>query len=274
MTPESPSMSDYDIPSMLRPSRLAPLFFLVALSACSSVVTGGPSDAAVDTPSPDAGSCALPNGTRCPRGTSCPAGDGCNTCSCIGDSDVAGCTLIGCVVPDAGPRRCLLNSDCGGSEVCLFSSPGCGVAGTCDSPRDCAFLGEYCGCDGVTFSDCAGGSVGHAYVSAGACPATDGGTPGQCNGASIGPDGRSCVGPTDGPLPDDCCTWSCDIRLSTCNSLPPTCPAGRVATVVSPGCWGPCVAPTSCAPMMCSSDRTCAAPWRCDLATLRCVYGG
>lgn len=262
-------------------TRLAPLL-LIALSACSSVVSGGPGDGAsdapvdavIDAPPVDAGSCALPNGRRCPRGATCPAGDGCNTCFCVGDSDIAGCTLIGCVSPDAGTGACRDDGDCSEGRACLFSSPGCGVVGTCGSIRDCAFLSEYCGCDGVTFNDCAGGAVGHPYASAGACPSTDGGTSPSCGGASIGPDGRSCLGPADGPLPVDCCTWNCDMRTSTCSSLPAPCVAGRVPTVVTPGCWGPCVAPTSCREMTCSSDASCVAPWRCDPATNRCVYGG
>lgn len=224
-------------------SRLA-LIFAASLAACSSTVTNGPSDAATDVAVDGGAFCTLPNGGRCARGASCPAGDGCNTCACLGDSPTASCTLIGCVVPDAGPRACTTSAECVGGETCQFLSPGCGVAGTCGTVRDCAFLGDYCGCDGVTFRDCAGGAVASRYASTGACPGVDAGA-----GAN------------------------CDVRTAACDSLPPRCTGGLVNTVAG-ACWGPCVVPSECAPMRCAADNTCAAPWVCDAAAQRCVYGG
>ena len=49
--------------------------------------------------------------------------------------------------------------------------------------------------------------------------------------------------------------------------------AGWVNTVAG-ACWGPCVAPTACAPLRCGMGNTCPAPWRCEFATGFCVYGG
>lgn len=330
------------------------LVALAVLAGCSSTVTPAPADGGGDGVAPDvigdvptdsaADYCTLPNGGRCLRGTSCPAGDGCNTCSCYGPGPLAACTLIGCVPPDAGPRRCTrredcragefcqfaesscgatgtcsaavpcaetvpfcdcgrstylacvpdrptsargpcetpdggttgcrTSADCSGGRQCTFAAPGCELRGTCQFPRDCALIVEYCGCDGNTFRDCPGGNTSQPYVNAGPCPmSADAGAP-ACAGAAIGPDGRSCLGPDDGPLPLSCCTWNCDIRLSACDSLPPRCPSGEANTISTVGCWGPCVPPTSCAPMTCAPDNSCAAPWRCDPSTRRCVWGG
>lgn len=337
--------------------RLAALL-VVTLAACSSTVTGpatndaatdvaadAPIDAPVDVVD-DAplDYCILPDGNRCPRGASCPAGDGCNTCSCYGPGPTAACTLIGCIVPDAGTRcrtaadcgrgefcnypttgcaaagtcqaavpcaepnefcgcsgtsylacaadrptstpgacerpdagpahACRSSADCTGGSICQYLSPACGGMGICGFPRDCAFITEYCGCDGQTFRDCPGGITSTPYRLVGPCPGVDdGGVAPACNGAHIGRDGRSCVGLADEPLSVDCCTWNCDLRTASCESLPPRCPAGQVNTVAG-ACWGPCVSPASCAPIRCEPSTGCAAPWRCDPTRGVCVYGG
>ncbi len=335
-------------------SRLAVLL-VVTLAACSSTVTGpittndASSDVAVDAPVDVAVDapldyCILPDGNRCPRGATCPAGDGCNTCSCYGPGLTAGCTLIGCLPPDAGtrcrtgadcgrgefcnfpttgcaatgtcqpavpcadpnvfcgcsgsmylacaadrptstpgacerpdaggPSVCRTSADCTGGAICQYVSPACGGLGVCGFPRDCAFITEYCGCDGQTFRDCPGGITSTPYRFVGPCPGIDdGGVAPACDGAHFGRDGRSCVGLADEPLALDCCTWNCDVRTASCESLPPRCPAGQVNTVTG-ACWGPCVSPTSCAPMRCAPDSACVAPWRCNPSAGMCVYAG
>ena len=261
---------------MTLPSRLA-LSLVACLAACSSTVTSvppdAPSDVSLDSAVDGGDFCTLPLGGRCPRGATCPAGDGCNTCACLADGTLARCTLIGCVAPDAGPVGCASSADCRDGNLCQFLTPGCAVRGTCGALRDCAFLGDYCGCDGVTFRDCAGGAVASPYVSAGVCPADDAGVAPSCAGARIGRDGRSCVGAADEPLALACCTWNCDVRTAACASLPPRCPDGEANTVAG-GCWGPCVAPTACATMPCAADNTCVAPWRCAPASGTCVFAG
>ncbi len=229
------------------------------------VPDAGPADA----PSPDAAAgCQLPNGAFCPAGTTCPAGDGCNVCRCAPTGGTM-CTTIGCTTPDAGPRPCQSRAQCNPWEDCLFPAPGCEVRGTCGSPRDCAAIVPYCGCNGETFRDCPG-VTSQSYRAVGECPpAVDAGMGGRCDGAHIGRDGRSCVGPADNPLPLDCCTWNCDVRTAPCDSLPPPCAEGLVNTVV--GCWGPCVPPSACMPMPCGEGNTCPSPaWRCNPMTRLC----
>jgi len=233
-------------------------------------------DAAVDAPTPsdappavDAGGCALPDGGWCLNGATCPADDGCNMCRCT-PTGATMCTILGCA-PDGGPRGCRSRADCHPSEDCLFSAPGCDTRGTCGSPRDCAAIVEHCGCDGVTFRDCPG-TTSQPYRAAGACP-SDGGAPDRCNGAHIGRGGGYCAGPSDAPLPLDCCRWNCDTRLAVCASLPPACTGGMVNTV-STGCWGPCVPPSACMPVVCGEGNTCPSGWRCNPMDRRCVPVG
>jgi hypothetical protein len=226
-------------------------------------------DAGPPPPPVDAGGCTLPNGTFCAGGVVCPAGDGCNVCRCAPEGG-AMCTTLGCT-GDAGPRTCLNRGMCNPWEDCIFTAPGCGLTGTCGSPRDCASITPYCGCDAQSFLDCPGGTTTRPYRSVGACPdGPDGGLPGRCDGAHIGRGGGYCAGPSDAPLPLDCCMWNCDQRSAACESLPPTCPAGTVNTVAN-GCWGPCVPATACLPFMCATDRDCVGPWRCDTMAGRCV---
>ncbi len=246
---------------------------------------------------PDAGT------RRCTSRTDCRGGEFCNfpssgcatygTCQlatpCAESVALCGCdgtTYFACAadrptrnegfcgVLDAGPPVCRTSADCTDGRECQFSSPACGGSGVCGYPRDCAFIVEYCGCDGQTFRDCPGGTTSTPYRSVGACGGgEDGGVAPACAAAHIGRDGRSCVGAADEPLDLNCCTWNCDTRTAACEPRPPRCPAGQVNTVAG-ACWGPCVAPTSCAPMRCASDSGCIAPWRCDATRGLCVYGG
>lgn len=218
--------------------------------------------------------CRLPNGGICPGGQSCPAGDGCNDCYCDGATGQAMCTARPCAI-DAGPAGCLSSSDCGSGRVCNFTAPGCGVPGTCGFVSDCAAIVQYCGCSGETFMDCPG-VANQPWMYRGAC-GSDAGAPSPdaavCSGAGIGPGGGYCAGPADGPLPVSCCTnWNCDVRLSPCDSLPPTCPSGQAATVSSLACWGPCVPAANCAPMRCGDG--CPTGWSCDATSGNCRRNG
>jgi hypothetical protein len=51
------------------------------------------------------------------------------------------------------------------------------------------------------------------------------------------------------------------LRGALCEIVPPPCAAGTVHTV-SGACFGPCVPPTQCAPMMCLDGR-CPTGFRC-----------
>lgn len=138
--------------------------------------TGARPDVAADTsPAP---TCECPTG-RCPVGATWRAGDGCNTCSCMADG-LAGCTLIGCLPPDAGPppvdvapteRVCASNADCGPGQVCEFE-PGCAVTrGRCHSD-DCHSLPvapQYCGCDGMTLQQVSACLPDRPWRSMGGC---------------------------------------------------------------------------------------------------------
>ena len=178
-----------------------------------------------------------------------------------------------CPVLDAGgPPVCRTSADCTGGRECQFTFPACGGTGVCGYPRDCAFIVEYCGCDGATFRDCPGGTTSTPYRAVGACGGgEDAGVSPTCIGARLSSDGRSCIGAAGDSVPYDCCTWNCDVRTAGCASRPPACPAGQANTVAG-ACWGPCVAPTSCAPIRCSSDAGCVSPWRCDPTAGVCVY--
>ncbi|MDB4929886.1 MAG: Kazal-type serine protease inhibitor domain protein [Myxococcaceae bacterium] len=296
--------------NILRPRHFIALTGLVL--GCGSSVTVDPHTADAgstatdvgrtgDTPQPDIGAavdtgpaldvpgpCTLPNGRSCAQGQVCPAGDDCNTCVCSPATGLAVCTMKPCVAPvdggfvgaDAGPGACDTARDCGPDRECRFTTPGCGVTGTCGFISDCAAVQPYCSCAGQTFLACPTAPE-RAWVTRGAC-ASDGGAAADvnpapdsaaCGGASIGPGGRYCAGPTDRPLPLTCCTgWNCDQRLAACNSLPPSCPPGEVASVAGL-CWGPCVPATHCAPIACTAGGGCPGGWTCNAATATCRYG-
>ena len=72
----------------------------------------------------------------------------------------------------------------------------------------------------------------------------------------------------------------CDTSKALCNSLPPNCPAGTVASV-SGACWGGCVAPTECLSvdscdackggLVCVQDETMLGPvYHCVAAPEEC----
>lgn len=244
-----------------------------------------------DAPADVRTSCLLPSGGICLVGQSCPAGDGCNTCSCYGVGELAACTTIGCHIPDAGPTTevgapvdagpagCRSSGDCGPDRECRFTAAGCGVIGVCGFITDCAAVQPYCDCEGETFLACPTAPE-RPWVSRGPC-AGDGGVAvdappspdaAVCGGASLGPGGGYCAGPSDRPLPITCCTgWNCDQRTVLCNGIPPTCAAGEVPSVTF-SCYGPCVPATHCAPMPCGSG--CQTGWTCDPSTMNCRYAG
>ncbi len=206
--------------------------------------------------------CILSNGVRCPAGQACS--DGCNTCFCAADGLVT-CTGLACI--DAGPPGgCRSRADCGADQECNFREPGCGMTGVCAAITDCAAIRPYCGCDGSTFRDCPG-SAHQPYVSEGECTTTvDAGIAmdsAVCAGASIGPTGAYCAGPTDRALPMECCTgWDCDDRTATCGGRADPCPPGQVH-LIAMGCWGACVPAGRCRVIRC--DRGfCPHGFTCD----------
>lgn len=240
---------------------------------------------AVDAPF----SCMLPGGGTCMEGQSCRHPDGCNTCTCRDRNPLAACTLLGCI-SDGGPAlSCRGHADCRTGEECRFDTPGCDVLGTCRpiTDRDCEGLQPYCGCDGVSYRDCPGGT-GHPWASLGLCPGdggapTDGPTPtdalidatpaadaAACEGAFISRD-YVCMGGDGRAVPSACCRdWPCDTRAVFCATIPPVCPSGEVPIARS-GCYGACVPATRCAPMSCR-ERPCPSGWSCDMDTGACRF--
>jgi hypothetical protein len=173
-------------------------------------------------------------------------------------------------VVDAGtPAACRDSRDCPTGSFCNYESPGCGaVPGTCRPHTDCSDPEAplYCGCDGTTLQEVSN-CTPHPWRFRGPCP----GSP-SCAGAAIGPSGH-CQGPADGPLPDSCCTgYVCEARQALCNTLPPACLAGEIASVWR-GCWGPCVPVPNCAPIPCPDASTCPSGYICSLPEHLCLPG-
>ncbi len=211
---------------------------------------------------------------RCTTASACPPGEVCTfdvgTCGGVGTCEAQrmcgdpqtycacdGTSYAACqptrptertgLCGDGGvrPQLCTSDRDCAGGRNCLYGAAGCGIPGVCEFVRDCAFIADYCGCDGSTFRDCPGGFTSRPFLYTGACAsASDGGVAG-CTGSSVGPDRRSCVGPDNTPRPLSCCAWSCNADLVACDADPPTCAPGNRPSVVD-GCWGPCVPSSSC----------------------------
>jgi hypothetical protein len=54
---------------------------------------------------------------------------------------------------------------------------------------------------------------------------------------------------------------ACNPVIVTCDSLPPACPDGQIASVADNGCWGPCVPAEVCDVVpdcsVCADDETC-----------------
>ncbi|MDB4933001.1 MAG: hypothetical protein JWM10_5485 [Myxococcaceae bacterium] len=157
----------------------------MVLAGCSSTVDGtmtDAGDAAADVRT-DAGAeaavdtgpalvCDCPSG-RCAVGQSWRAPDGCNTCVCMAGGQV-GCTLIGCVVPDAGPveRQCGSNADCSADEVCEYAMGCATTRGRCVS-NGCQSLPvapQYCGCNGATIQRGSACLPDQPWRAMGACP--------------------------------------------------------------------------------------------------------
>lgn len=175
----------------MRPRSWWPVGALVWTLGCSSTVisvdAGGrdAADAATDAATDVAAdqgtpvTCECPAG-RCAVGTSWRASDGCNTCSCTAGGQV-GCTLIGCLPPDAGPppvdapptvRLCGSNAECAANEVCEFEQ-GCAVTrGRCasDACHSLPVAPQYCGCNGMTLQQTSACLPDRPWRSMGPCP--------------------------------------------------------------------------------------------------------
>jgi hypothetical protein len=140
-----------------------------------------------DAASPDAVvvGCHFTDGTRCGGAGSANRGcaiDSCNWCDCgpnWGDTNVAGCTLVGgCFSPPdagAGWDRCRSQADCPSGLACIFMV-GCDQQlGYCNDqtfycPHDPTTF-TLCGCDGrtvtITVHSCA---PDRQYAHVGSCP--------------------------------------------------------------------------------------------------------
>ncbi len=143
-----------------------------------------PNDGGVDTAasdSPAAVFCQLSDGRRIEAGATFADVDGCNCCYCSPDGRAI-CQGAACLWKDGGggaPTSCQTDQDCiaQGRTLCVFE-PGCDSPhGSCMSgPGVCELISDYCGCDGVTYSDLvSSGGVTHnypykPYKHVGACP--------------------------------------------------------------------------------------------------------
>lgn len=272
------------------------LVVFAVLAGCSSTVTPAPGDGGADGAPQDvtadrAGDaamdyCVLPNGGRCPRGSSCPAGDGCNTCSCYGPGPIAACTLIGCVPPDAGARRCTRRADCGSGEFCQFAESSCGGTGTCAAAVPCAETVEYCDCANTSYLAC---TPDRPTARRGPCETFDAGTPG-CRTTADCAGGRLCTYATAGCGIPGTCQFPRDCALITeyCGCDGNTfrdCPGGNTSQpYVSTGA---CPTATDGGTPMCAGaaigpdGRSCLGPddgslplscctWNCDVRLSPC----
>ncbi len=135
------------------------------------------------------------------------------------------------------------NSAIGGQGGSAMSTGGASAL-VCTSASDCALADGCCACmayrKGQDIADCAM-----------ACSQT------ACAKMGVTVSDVTCVA-------GRCVlSKSCDARLVTCNSAPPTCPAGQTA-VVENGCYGAICIPVD----QCTAVTSCSA---CDAAGLACV---
>jgi hypothetical protein len=145
------------------------------------------------------------------------AGSRPSACPITGFADQGWCGTV-----DAGPPgpECSATSPCT-AGTCVGSS--CSGAWTCVADgRECTDnLTQYCGCDGVTFSD-SPTCPGRPYLYQGACGAL----------------------------------FDCDARKVTCDVMTPSCAEGQVPRVEG-NCWGPCVPIDQC---QCTAAEQCPQP--------------
>ncbi|MCC6213662.1 MAG: hypothetical protein IT376_02250, partial [Polyangiaceae bacterium] len=141
----------------------------------------------------------------------------------------------------------------GGSAAGGSGGSGGGVGGAgggtppppeCKSDEDCALFSDCCNCV--------------AYPVGGEAPP---GCDAACAEAQCFRDGVQAAACRFGR-----CTTArnCDLTTASCESLPPACPTGRVATVTG-ACWGPCVAPSECDAV--ETCEACAAGEVCVTVT-------
>jgi hypothetical protein len=139
------------------------------------------------TPGCDApGTCVAPRDS-CPLVTFCGCDNATHTAACGPDvpyQSNGACNDL--------PRPCHTPSDCGSDQICVYSEGSCdGRPGTCMPILACDDIVPYCGCDGMTFSDCLptrptqyAGSCRGTVVDAGiACP----GAPPPAGSPCLGP---------------------------------------------------------------------------------------
>jgi hypothetical protein len=151
---------------------------VTSAARCGSPAADGPS------PSSDARAavfCQLSDGRRIEAGATFADVDGCNCCYCSQDGDAI-CQAAACLWKDGGggaPTSCQTDQDCiaQGRTLCVFETGCDSPHGTCMSgPGVCEIISDYCGCDGVTYSDLVStGGVTHnypykPYKHVGACP--------------------------------------------------------------------------------------------------------
>lgn len=136
------------------------------------------------------------------------------------------------------PVGCNPMRTCSPDQECVYPVGACGVDGRCSPITDCAATASFCGCDGTTFRGCPNRPTQPA-AGVGSCSgSSDAGV--SCAGARLNANG-ACVDSAGATAPVTCCSgYNCNQMTAACESLPPTCPAGFVPSVVG-ACWGPCV---------------------------------
>lgn len=147
-------------------------------------------------------------------------------------------------------QHCELHDICNGPLPCP-PYPIC-VADRCLSQEDCP--------DGFdcVFPGCSGGSCD---------PGVTPPEPGVCLPAPQCHSNKDCFTSTGehGLCIEGICVYEfdCDPRHAMCDMVPPACPPGLVHSIIG-HCYGPCVNPSACLPMVCGDDGTCPDPFKCE----------